>query len=117
MILTRFRSGLRAAGFFEFARPGAAPDPRKWARLHSHLMALGIAAVGALEWNGARPTLPDYLPAIGRRDDGLFYAFGHHHLGLTLAAATGEAIAALASGDTPPFDLSPFRIERFWRRG
>jgi D-amino-acid dehydrogenase len=116
MIVTRFRSGLRAAGFFEFARPEAPPDPRKWARLRSNLEALGIAFADPVEWSGARPTLPDYLPAIGRTADGLFYAFGHQHLGLTLAAATGEAIAALAAGDAPPFDLSPFAIERFGRR-
>jgi D-amino-acid dehydrogenase len=117
IIVTRFRSGLRAAGFFEFARPGAPPDPRKWARLRAHLADLGIAFSEPAEWTGARPTLPDYLPAIGRTADGLFYAFGHQHLGLTLAAATGEAIGALAAGDAPPFDLSPFRIERFGRRG
>ncbi|HZF96122.1 MAG TPA: FAD-binding oxidoreductase [Allosphingosinicella sp.] len=117
IIVTRFRSGLRAAGFFEFARPEAKPDPRKWARLRSHLSDLGIAFSEPVEWTGARPTLPDYLPAMGRTADGLFYAFGHQHLGLTLAAATGEAIGALAAGDAPRFDLSPFRIERFGRRG
>jgi D-amino-acid dehydrogenase len=117
IIVTRFRSGLRAAGFFEFARPEAKPDPRKWARLESHLTDLGIAFSKPAEWTGARPTLPDYLPAIGRTANGLFYAFGHQHLGLTLAAATGEAIGALVAGDAPLFDLSPFRIERFGRRG
>jgi D-amino-acid dehydrogenase len=117
IIVTRFLSGLRAAGFFEFARPDAKPDPRKWARLRAHLKELGIAFSDAAEWVGARPTLPDYLPAIGRTSDGLYYAFGHQHLGLTLAAATGEAIAALAAGEAPAFDLSPFRIERFGRRG
>jgi D-amino-acid dehydrogenase len=117
MIVTRFRSGLRAAGFFEFARADAKPDPRKWARLRSHLRELGIGFSEPAEWTGARPTLPDYLPAIGRTAEGLYYAFGHQHLGLTLAAATGEAIGALASGEAPPFDLSPFRIERFGRRG
>ena len=116
MIVTRFRSGLRAAGFFEFARAAAPPDPRKWARLRANLEALGIAFDQPVEWTGARPTLPDYLPAIGRTPEGLFYAFGHQHLGLTLAAATGEALAALAAGEAPPFDLSPFAIERFGRR-
>ncbi|HEY0013146.1 MAG TPA: FAD-binding oxidoreductase [Allosphingosinicella sp.] len=117
IIVTRFRSGLRAAGFFEFARADAKPDPRKWTRLRTHLDELGIAFSEPMEWTGARPTLPDYLPAIGRTADGLFYAFGHQHLGLTLAAATGEAIGALAAGDAPLFALSPFRIERFGRRG
>lgn len=115
MIVTRFRSGLRAAGFFEFGRAAAPPDRRKWARLRSNLDALGIAFEKAVEWTGARPTLPDYLPAIGRSPSGVFYAFGHQHLGLTLAAATGEAVGALVSGEKPPFDLEPFAIERFGR--
>jgi D-amino-acid dehydrogenase len=64
---------------------------------------------------GARPTLPDYLPAIGvsRRPGGLAYAFGHQHLGLTLAAATAEAMAAVLSGGEPAVDLAPFDVERF----
>ncbi|HEX9933035.1 MAG TPA: FAD-dependent oxidoreductase [Allosphingosinicella sp.] len=115
MVVTRFRSGLRAAGFFEFGRASAPPDPRKWARLRANLRELGIAFSDPVEWMGARPTLPDYLPAIGRTRSGLFYAFGHQHLGLTLAAATGEAIGALVAGDTPFFDLEPFAIERFGR--
>ena len=114
-IVTRFRSGLRAAGFFEFGRAAAPPDPRKWARLRANLDALGIAFADPVQWMGARPTLPDYLPAIGRSRSGLFYAFGHQHLGLTLAAATGEALGALAAGELPEIDLSPFAIERFGR--
>jgi D-amino-acid dehydrogenase len=113
MIVTRFQSGLRAAGFFEFGRASAPPDARKWARLRQNLKDLGIAFSDPVEWMGARPTLPDYLPAIGRTRSGLFYAFGHQHLGLTLAAATGEAIGALAAGEAPPFPLEPFALERF----
>jgi len=115
MIVTRFRSGLRAAGFFEFGRAASPPDRRKWARLRAHLRALGIKFADPVEWMGARPTLPDYLPAIGRSRTGVLYAFGHQHLGLTLAAATGEAVAALVAGERPPFDLEPFAIERFGR--
>ena len=91
-------------------------DPRKWERLRSHVAALGLSfALPGAEWMGARPTLPDYLPAIGRSDRAanLFYAFGHQHLGLTLAATTGDAVAALVAGDTPPFDLAPFDLKRF----
>ncbi|MDP9412781.1 MAG: FAD-binding oxidoreductase [Pseudomonadota bacterium] len=114
MILTRFRSGLRAAGFFEFARADAPPDPRKWDRLRTHLREVGLAdTLPGTEWMGARPTLPDYLPAIGQACPGLFYAFGHQHLGLTLAAATSEAIAAMVGAIAPPFDLAPFAVERF----
>lgn len=116
LIVTRFRSGLRAASFVEFGREGSPADPRKWARLRDHARVLGLPfAEAATEWMGARPTLPDYLPAIGRsrRADNLFYAFGHQHLGLTLAATTGEAVAAMVVGEAPRFDLTPFDIERF----
>ncbi|MGQ0591011.1 MAG: FAD-dependent oxidoreductase, partial [Sphingosinicella sp.] len=58
---------------------------------------------------------PDYLPAIGRsrRAPTVVYAFGHQHLGLTLAAITGEAVAALVTGETPPVALAPFDLSRF----
>lgn len=116
LVVTRFTSGLRASSFVELGRPGAPPDARKWRRIERHLAELGIAFSGALDrWAGPRPTLPDYLPAIGRlkRAPNVFYAFGHQHLGLTLAAVTAELVVGLALGRVPPFDLSPFAIERF----
>ncbi|MCH8686576.1 NAD(P)/FAD-dependent oxidoreductase [Pedomonas mirosovicensis] len=116
MIVTRFRSGLRAASFVEFGRLESPADPRKWARLKSHVKALGLSfGEPVSQWMGARPTLPDYLPAIGRAEDvpGLYYAFGHQHLGLTLAAVTGEAIGALVTGETPVINIAPFSLERF----
>lgn len=116
MIVTRFRSGLRAASFVEFAREHSPADPRKWARLRSHVAALGLPFRGPCsEWFGARPTLPDYLPALGRssRAANLLYAFGHQHLGVTLAALSGELIAAMARREQPDVDVAPFDLERF----
>lgn len=118
-IVTRFHDGLRAASFTEFARADRPPDARKWARLRAHVAALGLSfELPGKAWAGARPTLPDYLPAIGRsrRAPRIVYAFGHQHLGLTLAAATAEAVAALVRGEPPPFDLAPYDLERFGRR-
>lgn len=119
LILTRFEDRLRAASFVEFGRESSPPDPRKWARLRRHLTELGIQLEGPVaEWMGARPTLPDYLPAIGasRRASNLYYAFGHQHLGLTLAAVTGELVASLMGGATSAVDLTPFDLDRFARR-
>jgi glycine/D-amino acid oxidase-like deaminating enzyme len=116
MIVSRFNSGLRAASFVEFARASTPPDPRKWQRLRAHAADLRLPLQSPVqEWMGARPTLPDYLPAIGRsrRANNLLYAFGHHHLGLTLAAVTGELIGSLASGEPPRVALEPFALERF----
>jgi D-amino-acid dehydrogenase len=119
LILTRFGDRLRAASFVEFGREASPPDPGKWARLRRHLSELGVRLEGPIaEWMGARPTLPDYLPAIGasRRAGNLYYAFGHQHLGLTLAAVTGELVAALMSGTAPAADLTPFDLNRFDRQ-
>ncbi len=116
LVVSRFDSGLRASSFLEFGRPDAPGDPRKWRALQRHLAALGIAFSEAPDiWVGPRPTLPDYLPAIGRLSSApnVFYAFGHQHLGVTNAAITAEIIEALATDNPPPLDLAPFRIERF----
>jgi D-amino-acid dehydrogenase len=116
LIVTRFTDTVRAASFTEFAPVGAPPDPRKWGVLRSHVLALGYRMQEPVrEWVGARPTLPDYLPAMGRfaRRPSIAYAFGHQHLGLTLAAVTGETIAAMLRGGTPKVDIAPFDLARF----
>jgi len=116
MIVTRFRTGLRAASFVEFGTPAGPPDPRKWDRLRSHIKALGLPFPGPdAPWMGSRPTLPDYLPAIGRcpRAPHILYAFGHNHLGLTLAATTAELVAALVNDAPAKAPLAPFGLDRF----
>lgn len=116
MIVTRFESGLRAASFVEFSSIDAPPDDRKWERLRSHVTALGLPCdAPARQWMGARPTLPDYLPAIGRlpHAPNILYAFGHQHLGLTLAAITGDLIAQLATNSPTAVSLAPFDLQRF----
>jgi glycine/D-amino acid oxidase-like deaminating enzyme len=116
VVLSRFSSGLRMTSFLEFGHPSAPADPRKWARLQKHLDELGVQFSKTPDcWVGPRPTLPDYVPAIGRlkRAPNVLYAFGHAHLGLTECAITAEAVEALATNTPPPFDLTPFQIERF----
>ncbi|AQR75578.1 FAD-binding oxidoreductase [Sphingomonas sp. LM7] len=120
MIVTRYANTVQAASFVELARPDAPPDPRKWERLERHVAQLGLAMHPPFRrWMGARPTLPDYLPAIGRsrRASNLLYAFGHQHLGLTLAPITAELVAAMADEGTPIIDLTPFDLERFGGKG
>jgi D-amino-acid dehydrogenase len=116
VVVTRFGETLRSTSFLEFSSPEAPADPRKWRRLRRHLDELGIEFSKTPEtWMGSRPTLPDYLPAIGRLGSNprVLYAFGHQHLGLTMAAITSEIIEAIANEAPPPFDLAPFRVERF----
>lgn len=116
MIVTNFTSGLRASGFVEFARADRPPDLSCWRMLERHLAELGLPfGTAVARWMGPRPTLPDYLPAIGRsaRWPALYYAFGHQHLGLTMAAVTAEIIRDLVTGAPPALDLRPFDLERF----
>jgi D-amino-acid dehydrogenase len=66
-------------------------------------------------WTGMRPLTPDGLPAIGRVPgfDNVYVATGHAMLGITLAPATGVAIAEQITGEKPSFDLKPFDPARF----
>ena len=116
LIVAKFEGYVQASSFVEFARFADAPDPRKWERLERHVRELGLPVDGAFtRWMGARPTLPDYLPAIGRsaRVENLCYAFGHQHLGLTLAPITAQMLTAMAAGDSA--EVAAFDIERFRR--
>lgn len=120
MIVTRFGEQVQAASFVELGTVDGPPDPRKWERLEQHVGDLGLAIGGPFtRWMGSRPTLPDYLPAIGRsrRADNLFYAFGHQHLGLTLAPVTAEIVAGMITGHPDPIDMAPFDLERFGGKG
>ncbi len=116
LIVARFSSGLRATSFLELGDPDPPGDPGKWEWLEKQLEELGIAFSKAPDrWKGPRPTLPDFLPAIGRMQahPRILYAFGHQHLGMTLSAITAELVEALATGAAPSVDVAPFRVERF----
>src|SRR3546814_11871257 len=116
MAVTLFADTGPAATFVEVHSPGPPPEPRKWDLLERHVRELGLPFNPPFTgWMGARPTLPDYLPAIGRsrRVGNLVYAFGHQHLGLTLAAVTGELVRALTEQASPRVDLAPFDLSRF----
>ena len=66
------------------------------------------------EWCGLRPLAPDGLPIVGETRPGLFAATGHAMLGVTLAPATGEAVAGAMLGeeDTPQVTgLAPARFD------
>jgi D-amino-acid dehydrogenase len=55
------------------------------------------------------------LPVVGRAPghEGLWFDFGHHHLGFTLGPVTGRLLAELMTGEAPFTDPAPYRAERF----
>ena len=66
-------------------------------------------------WMGFRPSMPDSLPVIGPSQGGaeVIHAFGHGHIGLTLAPVTARIVADLVAGRPPERDISAFRPGRF----
>ncbi len=64
-------------------------------------------------WHGFRPCSPDGLPYIGTASGlrNLHIAAGHGMLGVSLAPASGEAIARIiTTGEQPPAAFSPGRF-------
>ena len=120
MGLNQMRDGLRIAGTVEFAGVEAEPDYRRTGPILKRGLSVlrdvdGVDDTTVSRWMGCRPTLPDYLPAIGPAPGtgNAWFAFGHQHFGLTLGARTGEIVADLVAGRDPGLDLHPFRAERF----
>jgi glycine/D-amino acid oxidase-like deaminating enzyme len=117
-VVTPMEHGIRLAGTVELGAGGRAPD---WARadiLATHMQRLFGKTVAPTErWQGDRPTLPDYLPALGRAPGiaNMVVAAGHQHLGLTLAAISARVVAGLLSGAPAGLDVRPFDPGRFTR--
>ena len=114
-VMTPMRHGLRLAGTVEYAGLEAPPNMARAQNLRplaEKLLQAPLDARDAQPWMGFRPTTADSLPVIDRDGDVLL-AFGHQHLGLTQAALTAEILSALYYGETPPIDLTPYRLHRF----
>lgn len=115
-VVTPMAEGIRAAGTVEFG----AGEPH-WERaeiLKSHVSDLfGLHGLQETSrWFGDRPTLPDYLPIIDhvRRHQNIILAVGHQHLGLSLAAITGEIVCDMAQGRRPAINMESLRSDRFF---
>lgn len=115
VLVTPLSGRVRASSYMEFAPPDAPSDPRKPRRLREKVRGLGYeCALDGPSWVGPRPVLPDYLPGIGRAPGAnVFYAVGHQHIGLTLAAVTGDLVADIVAGRAPRHDIAAFDLRRF----
>lgn len=116
-VLAPMKRGVRLTTGAEFALRDAPPTPvqiDKTAAIARQLFPLG-APLEATPWLGRRPCLPDMLPVVGRgwKHRGLWFDFGHQHLGLTLGPASGRLLADLMTHRAPYIDPAPYRAERF----
>ena len=107
---------LRLTSAAEMAGLEAPPD----FTLPHRLLPLAKEALPSLvptvrdSWIGFRPSMPDSTPVIGQATgtSGVYFAFGHGHLGLTHGPITGRIIADLIANRDPGLNMSPFRVDR-----
>lgn len=99
------------AGFDKQTVPETIQRLRQWALN----LVPRLAEARFLEaWAGLRPGTPDALPILGTTEiPGYFVATGHFRDGILLAPVTARVMRQVMAGETPEFDLSAFRAERF----
>jgi len=117
LVATPMEGGIRFAGLVELQKPDTEPDIKFGRRLLHHAKQLfpSIDTRDFVEWMGSRPSITDSLPVIGKsvKYDKVLYAFGHQHLGLTLAPKTAKLITELVLDKRSSIDLSSFKVNRF----
>lgn len=69
-------------------------------------------------WSGLEAYMPDNLPVIGpsARSENAWHAFAFSAHGFQLAPIVGEIMADLITTGRCPFDLEPFRVNRYERK-
>jgi glycine/D-amino acid oxidase-like deaminating enzyme len=107
---------LRVVGTVELGGLTAPPSPHRLARLEEGARTI-FPDLGRPDrsWMGFRPSIPDSLPVIGASAHGpeVIHAFGHGHIGLTLAPITARLVADLIAGSAPERDITALRANRF----
>lgn len=95
---------LRVAGTVELGGLSLPPSPHRIARLVEGARAF-FPGLGEPDrtWMGFRPSVPDSLPVIGPSigGDEVILAFGHGHLGVTMAPVTARIVSDLVAGRDP----------------
>ena len=117
--ITPMEQGLRVVGTVEF---GGLDNPLSKSRIKNLILNAKDMLNGLPEnedhedeWLGFRPTLPDFLPVIGKSKNynNVYYSFGHHHLGWTLGAISGKIVSKMILGEKTNLDLTPYSSSRF----
>jgi len=84
-----------------------------WRERLAHRYPRAAGAPVRRTWAGFYDMTPDAHPIIGRVADGVYSACGFSGHGFMQSPAVGDAVAAELLGETPPFELSPYRLDRF----
>lgn len=116
-VVSPMKDRIRLAGIVEFGGLKAAASEAPFRLLMHNVRQYMPDLTWAEEtrWMGHRPAPTDSIPVIGEVPEikGVFMGFGHHHVGLTGGAKTGQILAMLASDIHPNMDLSAYDMRRF----
>ena len=111
---------IRVGGTVEFTGYNQELSPNRVANLRRLLAGVlprhaeRIPAEKMRAWCGLRPASPDGVPIVGASGvDGLSLATGHGHLGWSMAAGTGKALAQQLVGERQDFPLGEYALSRF----
>ena len=114
--MTPMKDGIRVAGTVEIAGLKK-PMNKNMLSMIEKTARMILPQLGKVksEWMGFRPTLPDSLPVVGesKKCKNVYYAFGHQHLGLSLAAITGKVIQSLIENRTSNINIDALNPYRF----
>ena len=96
--LCPLRGRLRVAGMVELGGLAAPPNPQLLQALATNARRI-FPELGAPSrtWLGFRPSMPDSVPVIrpSKKGRDVILAFGHGHIGLTLAPRTARLVSAM----------------------
>jgi sarcosine oxidase subunit beta len=84
-----------------------------WRARLAHRYPAAADAPVVRAWAGLYDMTPDAHPLIGWAADGVYVACGFSGHGFMQSPAVGDAVAAELLGDSPPFELEPYRLDRF----
>jgi glycine/D-amino acid oxidase-like deaminating enzyme len=116
-VLSPMETGLRMTALSEL---GGLEIPANYGNIrkllpHAKRMLPAMDTQEESVWMGFRPSLPDSLPVLGfsGKSKNIIYAFGHQHLGITLAAISARIVADLFANREPSVPIAPYRPNRF----
>lgn len=108
---------LRVAGTVELGGLTLPPSPHRITKLVEGAREVfpDLPETPDRTWMGFRPSLPDSLPVIGHSKAGpeVIHAFGHGHLGVTMAPVTAAIVADLVAGREVTLPLASVSPDRF----
>ena len=114
--MTPMEDGIRAAGTVEIAGLNKPMNNKILTMIETTARNI-LPQLGRVKskWMGFRSTLPDSLPVIGesQKCKNVYYAFGHQHLGLSLAALTGKTIYSLIEKKSSNINIESLNPYRF----